>query len=112
VAFVTPGIPQIRVLDVATGTVSAWSVSGSMPAWSPDGTRIAYLAPGTQLSIVTPDGIARPVPDMFVYGVSGWSPDGKWVIVGRSPWTALVDPATGAELPLNFASDLAVTTMK
>jgi hypothetical protein len=112
VAFVTPGIPQIRVLDVATGTVSAWSVAGSMPAWSPDGTRIAYLAAGTQLSIVTPDGIARPVPDMFVYGVSGWSPDSKWVIVGRSPWTALVDPTTGAELPLNFAADLAVATMK
>jgi Tol biopolymer transport system component len=112
VAFVTPGSPLIRVLDVATRTSSAWSVSGTMPAWSPDGTRIAYRKVGTELSVVTPDGTAPPMPTLFVYDVSGWSPDSKWVIVLRSPWSELVDPTTGTMLPLSYGSNMSVTSMK
>jgi Tol biopolymer transport system component len=110
--IVDEGSPLIRVLDVASRTSSAWSVSGTMPAWSPDGTRIAYRKATTELSIVTPDGIAQPMPTLFVYDVSGWSPDSRWVIVGRSPWTALFDPTIGTELPLTFGSNMTATSMK
>jgi hypothetical protein len=97
----------IQVLDVATKTVSTWSVAGSNPSWSPDGTQVAFVSDTHLLSIIRADGTAlhalntggRTYQD---YPVS-WSPDGKYVMARSTfAYHDLIDVKTGATIPLLY----------
>jgi hypothetical protein len=98
----------IRVMDVATRSLSSWAVPGVWPRWSPDGSRIVFLAAGGHgpLSLVKPDGseIRTFTNDSmpFNYMALTWSPDGKWVIGMTSNGLTLVDVDSGMILPVPF----------
>jgi hypothetical protein len=106
---------RIRVLDVATKTTSSWSVAGYQPAWSPDGSQIAFLDPSGAISLVAPDGTGARVLSPAVVSISGptWSPDGKWLLARPNTGkAALVDPVTGATLPLGYFGTRLPASMK
>jgi Tol biopolymer transport system component len=103
VAYVAGG--AIKVLDIAAQTTSTWSVTGSSLAWSPDGSQIAYVSPGGVVSVVAPDGSGlRSLLPMGFGTISGWSPDGKWLVVQWAGTSTLVDAATGAAVPLGYTT--------
>jgi hypothetical protein len=109
VAYVGGG--AIKVLDIATGTTSTWSVTGTALAWSPDGSQIAYVSPSSTATVAAPDGSgARALLAVNPGMISSWSPDGKWLVMQRAGST-LVDAATGAALPLSYTT-LGSTTGK
>ena len=103
VAFYSPVWQEIRVFDIATNTVSSWSVRGSHPVWSPDGTRIAYQSIFTGLYLVNADGTGdRMVASAETSNVYGWSPDGRWVLVQQTGGPTLIDATTDVEIPLGY----------
>jgi hypothetical protein len=106
---------QIRVLAVATRTTSSWSVAGYQPAWSPDGSQIAFLDPTGAISLVAPDGTGARVLSPAVVSISGptWSPDSKWLLARPNTGkAALIDPLTGATLPLGYFGTRIPASMK
>ena len=113
-------VGTIKVFDVASRTVSSWSVAGRAPAWSPDGTQIAFVSPDGRVASMSPDGTPiRSIPKVgaAVSALFGWTPDGKWLIVQTSepgfPGTmAFMDPVTGTLLPLPYSTGKALPSMK
>jgi hypothetical protein len=99
----------LRVFDVATRTVSSWSVGGSHSAWSPDGKQIAFISTSGLLSLVNPDGTgARALVASRTYSDApiSWTTDGKFILArygGTGAWE-LVDTRDGSSLPLPFTT--------
>jgi Tol biopolymer transport system component len=113
VAFVSPNDYSLRVLDVASNTVSTWSVFGSTPTWSPDGTRIAYRDNTGSVSVVSPDGTGqRVLSTTSTSRVFGWSPDNKWVLMQTNNGTALLDAVSGTTLPVSSPLNSVPWSMK
>jgi dipeptidyl aminopeptidase/acylaminoacyl peptidase len=103
------GRSEIRVADVATGTVRAVTGTARMqdrdPAWSPGGDTIAYVSERSgawALHTVGRDGEGERqlTDDGADYGEPCWHPDGSRVLVTRNVrnhvGVATVDPETGA----------------
>ena len=108
VAFVRDDFTSgVRVFDLATNTVSAWSVSGTRPSWSPAGSRIAFISNG-RIALVNPDGSGlstlTTTGQAYWGGPIRWSPDGNWIIGHYLDGLALVQVSTGDILPLRSGS--------
>jgi hypothetical protein len=96
----------LQIVDVATKTSRALSVTCAGPAYSPDGAFIACATP-SGISTVKTDGTGQRV----VAGYSGlagaddlsgldWTPDGKWILSMLGRRLALIEVSSGTVLPL------------
>lgn len=104
--------PTIEIRTLATGALTKLAVVGEQPRWSPVGDLIAYVA-SQQLWVIRADGSGNRVVSqggrIVLPGVS-WSPDGRFLMTQTSVLTgrgfmhrlAIVEVATGLELPLAF----------
>jgi len=110
----------LRVFDVATKTLSPWSVSGFYAAWSPDGTQIAYISTtGDMISFINPDGSGqRSFPStttgqLFAAYPIEWTRDGKYVLARDFNGTYdLVDVRDGTTIRLTAMSGLSAMTLR
>ncbi len=108
VAFVSPvnDVPVISVFDIATQTVSSWSVPGRYPAWSPTGAYIAFTPNGGGSSrLVNPDGTGiRVLTELrFDEEPLNWSADGRWLVIrARSYGVVLLDVISGSIVPVGL----------
>jgi hypothetical protein len=113
VAFVTFGASgaEIRVLDLATGTNSSWSVPGQTPRWSPTAESIAFVQQfGGPLNVMSADGsgvrrVSAP-GGAYAEGSFDWSPDGAWIVARGPNVLELINVQTGLTLPLAFTAAL------
>jgi Tol biopolymer transport system component len=97
----------IATLELATGAVRSLGVLGDFPEFSPDGSRIVYItSPSHQLGIVDADGTNPRILNGHSYHLfssPGWSPDGKWIVLGKEFGRGafdLIDAATFDVIPL------------
>jgi hypothetical protein len=99
-------VPVIRVFDVATQTVSSWSVPGRYPAWSPTGTHIAFMPNGTgPIRLMNPDGsgIRNLTSGGFEEEHLAWSADGRWLVRRASSYgVILVDVTIGTVMSVGL----------
>jgi hypothetical protein len=108
VAFVSSvnDVPMIRVFDVATQTVSSWSVAGHYPTWSPAGTHIAFTPNGGgPTHLMNPDGtgIRSLTSLLFEEEPVNWSADGRWLMIrARSYGVVLMDVVSGNIIPVGL----------
>ena len=90
---VVQDIGRLYVADLATRTrrpITPESMIASDPAWGPDGRTIAFKSLAddvatSHLNLVNADGTnlrqtAAPDGDFAAYGLSQWSPDGRWFV--------------------------------
>lgn len=101
----------LRILTLSNGAVFDPGVRGSSPRWSPEGQWIAYMDDQT-LKVMRPDGSGQRVLAnvggfAYVRQILNWSPDSKWIIVGRAAGLVIVDATTGAMLPIPGSAQLA-----
>lgn len=104
-----PDNAEVRVMDLATNSLSSWRVVGSVPAWSPDGGQIAYIdvVAGT-IRTVAPDGTGdaqrSPAGAIYLETTPAWTPDGKWLVAeGADSLLHVVQVASGMDLPLPYS---------
>lgn len=100
-------VPSLRVLDVATQTVSTLGSTGASPRWSPRGDLIAYMDAG-HVKVMRPDGTQpREVGDPaggYELDPSSptnqpeWSPDGVWLIVHHPSGAHFINVDTGMRI--------------
>jgi hypothetical protein len=125
VAFVTSSDAGaiIKVFDVATKTVSSWSVDGQNPSWSPNGALIVYNNRfGGPLRIMNADGTNQRVLSVsnttYPESLLSWSSDSKWVLARNAVsldfagTMNLIEVSTGLVLPLAPFSQLEVASLK
>ena len=107
---VAPSANVIRVFDVATKTLSSWSVSGHDQAWSPDGSQIAFISPGGTLTLVKPDGTgARSVNPSQLYSSPSWMPDGRFLAGFKASGAFdLIDLRDGVVIPVSLLNIVAL----
>jgi hypothetical protein len=116
VAFNANGV--ISTVDLATGTIVSLGKSGDFPTYSPDGARIVYRTTAGQLSIMNADGTGARVlagHTYELYASFGWSPDGKWIVVGGSYYGGvpdLVNAETLEVLPLTSLHSMSQPSFK
>lgn len=110
VAFQASG--GIRVLDVATKTVSTWAAQGTSPAWSPDGTAIAFVSNAQALTIISADGTTvrtlNTVGRQYGGWPMSWTSDGKYLLArpSNSNFYDIVDAQNGNSVPLPYAAGI------
>ena len=106
---------SIRVLDVATRTITQLVAGGRSPRWSPAGDLIAYVV-NNQVWVIKSDGTGARMISSSAYTYVPdvrWSPDGQW-IMARFTTTegmvfrtvALLNVTTRLEIPLPWTSGL------
>jgi hypothetical protein len=109
---------QIRVLDIASGVVSSWSVSGQRPRWSPLGDRIAFVPQfGGRIMTMNPDGTSvtalTPAGRTYALEPINWSPDGQWLIARSTAGVLdLIHAGTGNAVPLPHSAALHAASLK
>lgn len=116
VAYRTSG-GQMHVFDVATQTVSSWTLPAQTMAWSPDGTQIAVNPPTGSLAIVKADGSSTrsfaSFPSTNPRGLVSWSHDGRYLLAQASNGRYnLVDTVDGTVLPLEFTAGYTDVTIR
>jgi Tol biopolymer transport system component len=104
---------SVRLLTIATRTITVLVEGAQRPRWSPTGDQIAYWN-ASRIWRMRPDGsgvrAVSPAGREYVPGVQ-WSPDGQWLITRFSPtrgWAgttvALLHVETGLEIPLPWTT--------
>ena len=96
----------LNILTVANGSTKAIVVTeADAPRWSPLGDWIVFNA-DTTLYMIRPDGTGRQRvgPARYYFPRADWSPDGNWLIARTRNRTELIDVATGATIPLPWAT--------
>jgi len=104
---------SVRILTIATRSVTEIAAGGQRPQWSPSGELIAYTA-NQQIFTIRPDGTGAralsPPGRRYVPGVR-WSPDGRWIFAAFEPlvgWAGttltMLDVSTGLEIPLSWST--------
>jgi hypothetical protein len=95
--------PIIRWYDLVAQTMLATQAAGEYPRWSPDGQHIAFDR-NDRIMLMNADGTgAHAVTSPGTWqGRIGWSPDGQWLVNGRT----LIQLSTGLLLPLPLAGGL------
>ena len=103
----------VEVRDLTTGRVTYLGV-GERPRWSPVSEEVAFVG-DDRVWVARADGLGlravSPVGRKYFPGVS-WSPDGRWLMArydrltpgGFLPQIAILEVATGLELPLGYAA--------
>jgi WD40-like Beta Propeller Repeat len=115
---ITIGNPSyVCVYTLASGTVSSWAVPGHMPRWSPVAETIAFVQQyGGPVSVVSSDGTGvrqvTPVGRLYEEESLTWSSDGVWLVARASGTLELINVATGATLPLGYATAFAEPAWK
>lgn len=117
VAFTRLVFPAtIRVLDIASGTISSWSVQGQHPRWAPDGSKIAFLAGDGLIKVINADGtnMRELTQPPLGYEVPAWSPDSKFIVVRRAfpGWVDLIDVASATAIQLPKTETLQMPQVK
>ena len=104
---------SVRILTIATRSVTEIAAGGQRPQWSPSGELIAYTA-NDRIVTIRPDGTGAravsPPGRKYVPGVK-WSPDGRWIFAAFEPrvgWAGttltMLDVNTGLEIPLSWST--------
>jgi len=107
---ITIGNPSyVCVYTLASGSVSSWAVPGHMPRWSPVAETIAFVQQyGGPVSVVSSDGTGvrqvTPAGRSYEEESLTWSSDGVWLVARASGTLELINAATGATLPLGYAT--------
>jgi hypothetical protein len=103
--------PELRVLDVSTGSTTLIEANGNSPRWSAQDDRVAYLfgnGSGVSVAVVAnADGTVRRVlgNGSFSPGLT-WSPDGTYVIgrSGEGGGLRLLRVSDGANVMVRFST--------
>jgi len=98
----------VRVIDVSSLTLSAWTVPGEYPEWSPNGAVIAYILDG-QIFVMNADGsnshpLTTAADHRYALAPMSWSPDGKRLLARSFLAWDVIDVASGTVTPLAFSS--------
>lgn len=100
--------PELRVIEVSTGSTTLLEANGYSPRWSAQDDRVAYLVSGGfggAAVVINADGTGRRSLGSATFSPGlGWSPDGKY-IVGRTNGgdaMRLLRVSDGAEVMLLF----------
>ncbi len=99
------GNQRIKILNVATRTLTSFDVQGFYVQWSPTQNLLAitqdWMGP---LNLVNSDGSTVRTIGTGYTGTPSWSPDGQWLLVRRVDGRLdLVQSATGQIIPLPFS---------
>ena len=108
---------SVCVYTLASASVSSWAVPGHTPRWSPVAETIAFVQQyGGPVSVVRSDGtgVRQVTPPGRAYEEESltWSSDGVWLVARASGTLELINVATGATLPLGYATAFAEPAWK
>jgi Tol biopolymer transport system component/DNA-binding winged helix-turn-helix (wHTH) protein len=92
------------------------------PSWSPDGRRIAFLrriGNAARIHVMSALGgpdlqvsdfpVGATMPNALIASQIGWSPDGRYVVAGRDPWSSRAESAGIYLIPIDGGEPRAMT---
>jgi Tol biopolymer transport system component len=108
----------VRTLDIASRTVSSWSLVGLTARWSPVGDRLAIMPDydpdaATTMVVANADGTnSHTLTPAVSSDQFDWSPDGQWLVFCQDALLKLIQVDTGLLLPLAWSGGIAQPAWK